>query len=138
MVPHQNLLSMWQHILTLLPQPSKVPLFVQPDVLCSTFQQFVTSTSTFSTFARLCIQVSVRILGGLMALGYEIGTIMKRNSIIHSDDRLTIKLDTIEGMGHGFVQVSHPLLIHKQTSQLLCCCPDSSARTVQFQPKHNC
>lgn len=42
-----------------------------------------------------------------MALGYEIGTIMKRNSIIHSDDRLTIKLDTIEGMGHGFVQVRH-------------------------------
>ena len=51
------------------------------------------------------VQVSVRILGGLMALGYEIGTIMKRNSIIHSDDRLTIKLDTIEGMGTGFVQV---------------------------------
>jgi len=51
------------------------------------------------------LQVSVRILGGLMALGYEIGTIMKRNSIIHSDDRLTIKLDTIEGMGTGFVQV---------------------------------
>ena len=49
--------------------------------------------------------MSVRILGGLMALGYEIGTIMKRNSIIHSDDRLTIKLDTIEGLGHGFVQV---------------------------------
>ena len=40
-----------------------------------------------------------------MALGYEIGTIMKRNSIIHSDDSLTIKLDTIEGMGCGFVQV---------------------------------
>lgn len=57
-------------------------------------------------FVRVCPeQVSVRILGGLMALGYEIGTIMKRNSIIHSDDRLTIKLDTIEGMGHGFVQV---------------------------------
>ena len=43
-----------------------------------------------------------------MALGYEIGTIMKRNSIIHSDDRLTVKLDTIEGMGHGFVQVRPP------------------------------
>jgi len=40
-----------------------------------------------------------------MALGYEIGTIMKRNSIIHSDDSLTIKLDTIEGLGRGFVQV---------------------------------
>ena len=50
----------------------------------------------------------MRILGGLMALGYEIGTIMKRNSIIHSDDRLTIKLDTIEGMGRGFVQVGGP------------------------------
>ena len=44
-----------------------------------------------------------------MALGYEIGTIMKRNSIIHSDDRLTIKLDTIEGMGNGFVQVCLPM-----------------------------
>ena len=43
-----------------------------------------------------------------MALGYEIGTIMKRNSIIHSDDRLTVKLDTIEGMVHGFVQVRPP------------------------------
>ena len=41
-----------------------------------------------------------------MALGYEIGTIMKRNSIIHSDDSLTIKLDTIEGLGPGFVQVT--------------------------------
>ena len=60
------------------------------------------------------VQVSVRILGGLMALGYEIGTIMKRNSIIHSDDRLTIKLDTIEGMGHGFVQVSHQYTVHIQ------------------------
>ena len=57
------------------------------------------------------LQVSVRILGGLMALGYEIGTIMKRNSIIHSDDRLTIKLDTIEGMGTGFVQVLLFLLL---------------------------
>lgn len=54
---------------------------------------------------RITFEVSVRILGGLMALGYEIGTIMKRNSIIHSDDSLTIKLDTIEGMGAGFVQV---------------------------------
>ena len=57
------------------------------------------------------LQVSVRILGGLMALGYEIGTIMKRNSIIYSDDRLTIKLDTIEGMGTGFVQVLLFLLL---------------------------
>ena len=50
-------------------------------------------------------QVSVRILGGLMALGYEIGTIMKRTSIVYADSRLTIKLDTIDGMGQQFVQV---------------------------------
>lgn len=37
------------------------------------------------------LQVSVRILGGLMALGYQIGTIMKRTSTVFSDDRLTIK-----------------------------------------------
>ena len=52
-------------------------------------------------------QVSVRILGGLMALGYEIGTIMKRTSIVYADSKLTIKLDTIDGMGGQFVQVCH-------------------------------
>ena len=36
-------------------------------------------------------QVSVRILGGLMALGYQIGTIMKRTSAVFSDDRITVK-----------------------------------------------
>lgn len=50
----------------------------------------------------------MRILGGLMALGYEIGTIMKRTSIVYSDSRLTVKLDNIEGMGKQFVQVCLP------------------------------
>ena len=40
-----------------------------------------------------------------MALGYEIGTIMKRTSVVYADSRLTVKLDTIEGMGQQFVQV---------------------------------
>ena len=40
-----------------------------------------------------------------MALGYEIGTIMKRTSTAYSDDRVTIKLDDIEGMQRQFVQV---------------------------------
>ncbi len=47
----------------------------------------------------------MRILGGLMALGYEIGTIMKRTSTSYSDDKVTIKLDQIEGMDRTFVQV---------------------------------
>ena len=51
------------------------------------------------------MQVSVKILGGLMALGYEIGTIMKRTSTSYSDDKICIKLDDIEGMDQTFVQV---------------------------------
>lgn len=47
----------------------------------------------------------MRILGGLMALGYEIGTIMKRTSTVYSDDALTVKLDDIEGMDRQFIQV---------------------------------
>lgn len=35
---------------------------------------------------RVTFEVPVRILGGLMALGYEIGTIMRRKSEIFSDD----------------------------------------------------
>ena len=52
-------------------------------------------------------QVSVRVLGGLMALGYEIGTIMRRRSVIFrsADDELTVKLDEIENLG-DFVQVA--------------------------------
>lgn len=44
-----------------------------------------------------------------MALGYEIGTIMKRTSTSYSDDKICIKLDDIEGMDQTFVQV---VLIH--------------------------
>lgn len=47
----------------------------------------------------------MHVLGGLMALGYEIGTIMKRSSTLHSDDTLTIKTDDIEGMDQAFTQV---------------------------------
>lgn len=45
-----------------------------------------------------------------MALGYEIGTIMKRSSTLHSDDTLTIKTDDIEGMDQAFTQVLTALL----------------------------
>ncbi len=50
-------------------------------------------------------QVSVRVLGGLMALGYEIGTIMKRTSVLfEADGEVTIKFDDVEGLGQ-YVQV---------------------------------
>ena len=47
----------------------------------------------------------MRILGGLMALGYEIGTMLKRTSSVYSDEQLTIKLDDIEGMDKQYVQI---------------------------------
>lgn len=53
----------------------------------------------------LRVQVSVRILGGLMALGYEIGTMLKRSSAVYSDDQITVKLDDIEGMDKQYVQI---------------------------------
>ena len=36
---------------------------------------------------RVTFEVPVRILGGLMALGYEIGTIMRRTSVSFTDDK---------------------------------------------------
>jgi hypothetical protein len=36
---------------------------------------------------RVTFEVPVRILGGLMALGYEIGTIMRRTSEVFSDSK---------------------------------------------------
>lgn len=46
-----------------------------------------------------------------MALGYEIGTIMKRTSTSYSDDKITIKLDDIEGVERTYVQVTLPSCI---------------------------
>ncbi|GIL62460.1 hypothetical protein Vafri_16688 [Volvox africanus] len=47
------------------------------------FEEWV-SEGPFIISPRISFEVSVRILGGLMALGYEIGTIMKRTSVILS------------------------------------------------------
>lgn len=56
--------------------------------------------------AALVAQVSVRILGGLMALGYQIGTVMKRESKVYTDDNIIIKFDAIENMPHQYIQVT--------------------------------
>ena len=54
---------------------------------------------------RIKFQVGVRILGGLMALGYEVGAIMKRRSKEWSDDLLSVKIDWIEGLDRSFTQI---------------------------------
>lgn len=58
-------------------------------------------------------QVSVRILGGLMVLGYEIGTVMKRTTKVYTDDNITIKFDDIENMPHQYIQVQLVSLLPK-------------------------
>ncbi|KAK9800247.1 hypothetical protein WJX73_005883 [Symbiochloris irregularis] len=68
------------------------------------FEEWVVE-GPFIITPRISFEVSVRILGGLMALGYEIGSIMKRTSTVFSDGQVCVKLDSIEGMKQSFVQV---------------------------------
>lgn len=67
------------------------------------FEEWVTE-GPFVISPRIAFEVSVRVLGGLMALGYEIGTIMKRTSTSYHNEEVSVKFDDIEGLGQ-FVQV---------------------------------
>lgn len=70
------------------------------------FEEWVVE-GVFIISPRVTFEVPVRILGGLMALGYEIGTIMQRTSELFTspDSKLLIKLDHILGMQKCFVQI---------------------------------
>lgn len=54
---------------------------------------------------RITFEVSVRLLGGLMALGYTIATILKRRSHTFSDDRVCVKIDWLTRLNRQYVQV---------------------------------
>eukprot|EP00250_Pteridium_aquilinum_P004084 c14321_g1_i1 orf=446-2437(-) len=54
---------------------------------------------------RITFEVSVRLLGGLMALGYTIATILKRVSKVFSDDEISVKIDKLELLQQKFIQV---------------------------------
>lgn len=54
---------------------------------------------------RISFEVSVRLLGGLMALGYSIASILKRNSHVFSDDKVCVKIDWLEQLNRHYVQV---------------------------------
>ncbi|KAE9458252.1 hypothetical protein C3L33_09842, partial [Rhododendron williamsianum] len=51
------------------------------------------------------LMFEVRLLGGLMALGYTIAAILKRYSHIFSDDRVCVKIDWLEQLNRKYVQV---------------------------------
>ncbi|KAH9722425.1 Inorganic pyrophosphatase TTM1 [Citrus sinensis] len=68
------------------------------------FEEWVTD-SPFIISPRITFEVSVRLLGGLMALGYTIATILKRSSHIFYDDRVCVKTDWLEQLNRKYVQV---------------------------------
>jgi hypothetical protein len=70
----------------------------------SCLQEWVTD-SPFIISPRITFEVSVRLLGGLMALGYTIATILKRSSHVFSDDRVCVKIDWLEQLNRKYVQV---------------------------------
>lgn len=61
--------------------------------------------SPFIISPRITFEVSVRLLGGLMALGYTIASILKRTSHIFSDERVVIKTDWLEQINRQYIQV---------------------------------
>ncbi|XP_054808274.1 inorganic pyrophosphatase TTM2-like [Prosopis cineraria] len=71
---------------------------------CLMFEEWVTD-NPFVISPRISFEVSVRLLGGLMALGYTIATILKRNSHVFSDDKVSVKLDWLEQLNRQYVQV---------------------------------
>ncbi|KAB1212804.1 Uridine-cytidine kinase C [Morella rubra] len=68
------------------------------------FEEWVTDTP-FIISPRITFEVSVRLLGGLMALGYTIATILKRSSHAFSNDRVCVKIDWLEQLNRQYIQV---------------------------------
>ncbi|KAB2633659.1 uridine-cytidine kinase C-like [Pyrus ussuriensis x Pyrus communis] len=68
------------------------------------FEEWVTD-SPFIISPRITFEVSVRLLGGLMALGYTIASILKRSSHIFCDDKVCVKVDWLEQLNRQYVQV---------------------------------
>ncbi|PIA57536.1 hypothetical protein AQUCO_00600329v1 [Aquilegia coerulea] len=68
------------------------------------FEEWVTD-SPFMISPRITFEVSVRLLGGLMALGYTIATILKRSSHVFFNDRVCVKIDWLEQLNRQYVQV---------------------------------
>ncbi|KAK9063775.1 hypothetical protein SSX86_017647 [Deinandra increscens subsp. villosa] len=68
------------------------------------FEEWVTDPP-FIISPRISFEVSVRLLGGLMALGYTIASILKRSSHVFKDDSVCVKIDWLEQVNRHYVQV---------------------------------
>ncbi|XP_011077677.1 uridine-cytidine kinase C isoform X2 [Sesamum indicum] len=68
------------------------------------FEEWITDPP-FAISPRITFEVSVRLLGGLMALGYTIAAILKRSSHVFRDERVCVKIDWLEQLNRHYVQV---------------------------------
>ncbi|CAI9096361.1 OLC1v1032486C1 [Oldenlandia corymbosa var. corymbosa] len=68
------------------------------------FEEWVTDPP-FVISPRITFEVSVRLLGGLMALGYTIAAILKRTSQVLWDEKVCVKIDWLEQLNREYVQV---------------------------------
>lgn len=68
------------------------------------FQEWVTD-SPFVISPRITFEVSVRLLGGLMALGYSIAAILKRSSQMFCEENVCVKIDWLEQLNRRYIQV---------------------------------
>ncbi|KAL3678501.1 hypothetical protein R1sor_021457 [Riccia sorocarpa] len=68
------------------------------------FEEWVTDNH-FIISPRITFEVSVRLLGGLMALGYEMATILKRTSQVFTDDKVVVKIDKLEQLQRKYIQI---------------------------------
>ncbi|KZV43906.1 uridine-cytidine kinase C [Dorcoceras hygrometricum] len=68
------------------------------------FEEWVTDPP-FVISPRITFEVSVRLLGGLMALGYTIASILKRSSHVFLDERVCVKIDWLEQLNRHYIQV---------------------------------
>ncbi|KAL3644614.1 Inorganic pyrophosphatase ttm2 [Castilleja foliolosa] len=68
------------------------------------FEEWVTDPP-FVISPRITFEVSVRLLGGLMALGYTIAAILKRSSHVFCDEKVCVKIDWLEQLNRHYVQV---------------------------------
>ncbi|CAN4124696.1 unnamed protein product [Withania somnifera] len=83
------------------------------------FEEWVTD-SPFVISPRISFEVSVKLLGGLMALGYTIATILKRSSHVFSDEKVCVEIDWLEQLNWHYVQVQgrDRLLVKSVADQL--------------------
>ncbi|PIN12749.1 Armadillo/beta-Catenin/plakoglobin [Handroanthus impetiginosus] len=83
------------------------------------FEEWVTDPP-FVISPRITFEVSVRLLGGLMALGYTIAAILKRSSHVFCDERICVKIDWLEQLNRHYVQVQgRDRLVFKSAAEQL-------------------